>query len=61
MDLVSLVVVLIVIGLVIYLVRILPIDQTFRTIIICVLILIVILWLLGQMGGIPHFYVGRRP
>ena len=56
MDLVSLVVMLVLLGLAIYLVRIAPFDATIKQIIIVVLVIIAILWLLGSLGGYPLMY-----
>jgi hypothetical protein len=53
MSLITLVVVLIVIGLVMYLVQMLPIDAKFKQIIQVVLILFCIIWLLGMIGVFP--------
>jgi len=56
MDLISLVVMLIILGLVIYLVRLLPIDAVIKNIIWVVLVIIAVLWLLGSLGGYPLMY-----
>ncbi len=57
MTLVGLLIVVIVIGLLLYLVQILPIAQPMKTIAVVVVILIAIVWLLG--GGGPVFGAWR--
>jgi hypothetical protein len=55
MPLISLILVLIVIGLLLYVVEsLLPIDPTIKLAIRVVIILAVILWLLGLIGLIPR-------
>lgn len=52
MSLISLVVVLIVVGLILYLLNTLPIDGTMKTIIHAVVIVFVVIWLLQSIGVI---------
>lgn len=47
MSLIGLIVAIVIVGLVIYCVRLLPIDQPFKNIIIVLVILVLIFWLLG--------------
>lgn len=55
MPLISLVIVLIVIGLLLYLVEsVLPIDATIKLVIRVVILLAVILWLLSLVGVLPR-------
>lgn len=55
MPLISLIIILIVIGLLLYLVEsVLPIDATIKLIIRVVILLAVILWLLSLVGVIPR-------
>ena len=54
MDLITLIVVLIVVGLVVYLVQnYLPIDPKFKQLIIAIIIVILIVWLLQAVGLLP--------
>jgi len=55
MTLVGLIVVLIIIGLLLYLVSMLPIDATIKNIIHVLVIVFVILWLLSALG---LFHIG---
>jgi hypothetical protein len=62
MDLlISLVVVLIVIGLLLYLLNLLPLDPQIRVIIHAVVIIFVILWLLSVLlgHGFPNIKIGN--
>jgi hypothetical protein len=62
MSLISLLVYLIVIGLILYLVGLLPIDATIKRIIQIVVLVIVILWLvqaLGLIAGLGSIRIGR--
>lgn len=60
MPLLSLIVVLIVVGVVMYLVNhYLPIDPPFKTVLNVVVVVCLILWLLS-LFGIGDFYVGRH-
>lgn len=47
MDIVSLLVVILVAGLLVYLVQVLPLPPPFKTVALVVVVLIVIIWLLG--------------
>lgn len=53
MSLVSLFVLVLVFGLLLYLVRVLPIDPPFKTAAVVILIIIAILVLLGMVGLVP--------
>ena len=62
MSLISLLVYLIVIGLLLYLVGLLPIDATIKRIIQIVVLVVVILWLvqaLGLLAGLGTIRIGR--
>jgi hypothetical protein len=63
--LISLLVAVVVIGLIWYLLTLLPIPDPFRTIVNVILILIVIIWLLGFAGMLPGYgpgwHSGRLP
>ncbi len=61
MDLLSLVVVLIIIGVLLYLVNaFIPMDGKIKQIINVVVIIAVVLWILSLfIGGLPHIHVGR--
>lgn len=51
MSLIDLILVLVVLGLILYLVNILPIDQTIKNIIHVLVVVVVILWLLSLFVG----------
>ena len=51
MSLIGLLIAVIVVGLLVYLIRMLPIDETFKTGAVIVLVLILIIWLLGGVSG----------
>jgi ABC-type siderophore export system fused ATPase/permease subunit len=53
-SLISIIIVLVVLGLVYYLVTLLPIPEPFRTIIYVVIILALIIWLLSFIGVVPR-------
>jgi hypothetical protein len=53
MSLIALIVVLIVAALLIYFVRLLPIEQPFKNIIIILVVIVLILWLLSASGVLP--------
>jgi cytochrome b subunit of formate dehydrogenase len=58
MSLLTLIVVLIVVGLVIWLIQsYLPIAQPIKTIIIVLIVLVLIVWLLGQIGLLPGLHL----
>lgn len=61
MDLMSLVVLLIVIGVLLWVVNsIIPMDGNIKRIINVVIIVAVVLWILSLFaGGLPHIHVGR--
>jgi len=61
MDLITLVVVLIVIGVLLWLVNaMIPMDANIKRIINCVVIIAVVLWILSLFtGALPHIHVGR--
>ena len=46
----ELLVLLVVVGLVLYLLKSLPIDERIRNVIVVIVILVVIVWLLGSIG-----------
>jgi hypothetical protein len=50
MGLIDLIVVLIVVGVLLYLVQLIPMDATIKRIIVIVVILFVVLWLLQALG-----------
>ena len=52
-PLISIIIVLVVLGLVYYLITLLPIPDPFRTIIYVVIILALIIWLLSFIGVVP--------
>ena len=64
MDLISLVIVLIVIGMLLWLVNTyLPMDEKIRQILNVVVVIAVVLWLLSVFfgyGHLPNVYVGPR-
>ena len=51
MSLVGLLIAVIVVGLLVYLIRMLPIEEPFKNIAIIVLVIILIIWLLGGLSG----------
>jgi hypothetical protein len=51
-DLVSLLVAIIVIALVLWLINMLPIDGTFKTIALVIAVVLLIVWLLGGRGAV---------
>ncbi len=60
MDLISLVVVLIVIGVLLWLVNAyIPMDEKIKNIINIVVVVAVVLWVLKLFVGIPHIQIGR--
>lgn len=61
MDLISLIVVLIVIGVLLYAVNaLIPMDGKIKQILNIVVVIAVVLWLLGLFLGYgPHIHVGR--
>jgi len=52
MSLIGLIIGLVIIGFVLYLIQMLPIDGTIKKIIYAVVILVVIIWVLQGLGGI---------
>lgn len=62
MDLISLVIVLVVIGVLLWAVNtLLPIDGKIKTVINAVVIIVVVLWLLSLfVGYLPNFHVGKK-
>ena len=61
MDLISLIIALIIIGLLLYVVEtLLPIDPTIKRVIHVVIIVVVILWLVRVLlgGGVPAIRIG---
>lgn len=61
MDLISLVVVLIAVGVLLYLVNtLIPMDGKIKQIINVVVVIAVLLWVLGLfVGYLPHIHVGK--
>lgn len=60
MSLISLIIFLVVIGLILWLVSLLPIDDTIQRIIHIVVIIVVVLWLLQAfVGPIADIHIGR--
>jgi hypothetical protein len=57
-SLVSLVIALIIVGVCLYLIELLPMDATIKTIIRVIIILVVILWLLGMLVGYAPLHLG---
>lgn len=51
--LISLLIAVLVLGLLVYLIQLLPLPDPFRTVAIAIVILIAIFWLLGYLPG-PH-------
>ena len=63
MDLVSLLIFIIIIGVIIWLINYLPIDQKIKTVVIVLVVIIAIIWLLnglGAIGGHPYYFNFRR-
>ncbi|MGH7182072.1 MAG: Thivi_2564 family membrane protein [Nitrospiraceae bacterium] len=60
MTLISLVVVLVVVGLLLWAVQQLPLDGTIKTIIRVVVIVVVCLWLLSAVGLLPGTFIRVR-
>lgn len=52
MDLVSLLIALVVIGAILYVITLLPIDATIKRIIQVIAIVAVLIWLLREFGGV---------
>jgi hypothetical protein len=59
MDLISLLIVVIIVGLLVWLVQQLPLAAPFKTIAMVIIIVICIIWLLSMLGGVGGFHVGR--
>ncbi len=53
MPLISILIVILVIGLILYLIELLPIDGTMKLIARAIVILVLILWLLSLIGLLP--------
>lgn len=51
MSLIGLLIAIIVVGLLVYLIRMLPIEEPFKNIAIVVLVVILIIWLIGGLSG----------
>lgn len=62
MSLISLVIVLIVVGVLLWLVNtMIPMDEKVKKIINVVVIIVVVLWLVQvPVGPLPDFYIGRH-
>jgi hypothetical protein len=54
--LVSLLIAVIVIGLIYYIITLLPLPQPFKNVAIIILLLICVIWLLGYVGAFPGAY-----
>lgn len=54
MTLIGLIVALLIVGVVLYLVSLIPMDATIKRIIQVLAILFVVLWLLSALGLLPH-------
>lgn len=52
MDLIAILIVLIVLGALIYVIQLLPIDATFKLIAKIIVIVLVVIWLLEQLRGV---------
>jgi hypothetical protein len=62
MSLISLLVAVIIVGLIVWLIRYLPLPPPFRTIATVIVVIILILWLLSSFTGWGHdIYVGHGP
>lgn len=60
MDLISLILVIAILGVIVWAVTTyLPMPPMFKNLIILVAVLVVALWLLGQLGAVPALRVGR--
>lgn len=60
MDLISLVVTLIVIGVLLWLVNTyIPMDGKIKQVLNAVVVIAVVLWILGLFTGMPRIHVGR--
>lgn len=60
MDLISLLIVLILVGVALYLIeRFIPMDDAIKIVIRVVVILVLVLWLLSAFG-VGNFYIGPR-
>lgn len=60
MPIISILVIILVIGLVLYLIEMLPIDGTMKLIARAIVILVLILWLLSLIGLLPMGSVQLR-
>lgn len=60
MPIISILIVILVIGLVLYLIELLPIDGTMKLIARAIVILVLILWLLSLIGLLPMGSVQLR-
>jgi hypothetical protein len=58
MDLITIIVVLIVVGLLVWVVdRYLPVAQPFKGLVIVLIVLLLVIWLLSGIGVLPHWRV----
>ena len=53
MSLIGRIAVLIVVGIALYLIRLIPMDETIRKVITVLVILVVMLWILSALGALP--------
>ena len=57
MSLIGLLIAVVVIGLLVWLVRTLPIEEPFKSIAVVVLVVILIIWLLGGLSGFQGIHL----
>lgn len=61
MDLIQLVMFLIVVGVLLYVVQMIPMDATIKKIITILVVAVIILWVLSQLiGYAPHIQIGGK-
>ena len=60
MTLIGLIVVLLIVGVVLYIVSLIPMDATIKRIIQVLVILFVVLWILSALGLIPHGMIALK-
>lgn len=53
MSLVGLLIFVIIVGLLLYLIQVLPLQPPFKTVAYVILVIIAVLWLLGGISGSP--------
>lgn len=57
MDLISLLIMILVVGLLLWVVGLLPLPEPFKTAAYVVVVVIVIIYLIGMLGGLPPLRV----